>query len=90
MCEVPKDGEALLEFGVGGGVAESEVGVAVGEDVAGDDEDVFVDGFLDELGGGDFAVARDFGESVEGAGGEIEFEVLAEHLDDEVALFLIG
>ncbi len=88
LGKLAQDLDALIQLGVGGGVADAEMGVAVGEDIAGDDEDVFVDGAFDEVGAGDFA--GDFGEDIEGAAGWVDFEKIGEAADDAVAFFAVG
>jgi len=37
LGEFPQNGDALIEFGIGRGVGDAEVRVAIGEDVSGDD-----------------------------------------------------
>ena len=61
----PQNGDALLELGVGGGVADAEVAVPGGKDVSGDDKHVFIDRALHEFGSADFASSRNFGENIE-------------------------
>src|SRR6188472_4121252 len=69
----------LRQLLVGGGVADAEVRVALGEDVAGDDQDVVVDGLRDEFAGRH--PAGRLGKDVERAARPGDFELLRQPLE---------
>jgi hypothetical protein len=103
LRQAAQDFHALADLLLAGGVGEAEVGVAAGKDVAGDEQDVVLDGLGDEGGGGemeggdleggDLEMGEEGGELEGGAeedeeGEEDEDEFKLEHRADERKLLL--
>src|SRR5437763_3787468 len=85
--ERAEDFAALFQLFVGDGIADPEVGVALAEDVAGDDQHILGDGAFDKGAGG--LIGGGFGEDVEGSLWFHHVEFAAQGFVGDVALSLV-
>ena len=84
--EGAEDIDALADFFVGGGVADSKVRILFAEYTARNNEQIVFDGFFDK---GRCGAARGFDKGVEGTGGFWYFEFIFEAFVEQVAFFSV-